>query len=123
MAKLEESLTHCDPEVSVSAPVLKSRLLALRAVPAKQMSYFWLTYGSADGLVGVVIMEASTLIQARVNATVQGIAAAGAPFAEGHELSTRLMASVPLTEVGRLMSGAEAAELIRRLDGRRRPQR
>lgn len=50
MAKLEEGLTHCNPEVAVSAPVLKSRLLALRAAPAQQMSYFWLTYGSADGL-------------------------------------------------------------------------
>jgi hypothetical protein len=72
-AKLEGRLTHCDPEANASAPVLKSRLLALRAVPAKQMSYFWLTYGSADGLVGAVIMEASTLMRARTNATVQGI--------------------------------------------------
>jgi hypothetical protein len=31
MAKLEEGLTHCNPEAAVSAPVLKSRLLALRA--------------------------------------------------------------------------------------------
>jgi hypothetical protein len=70
--------------------VLKSRLLALRAVPAKQLSYFWLTYGSADGLIGVVVMEASTLIQARMKVSVQGIAAADTPFAEGHELSTSL---------------------------------
>ena len=63
MAKLEEGLTHCNPEVAVS-PVLKSRLLALRAAPAQQMSYFWLTYGSADGLVGVVIMEAPSMLQA-----------------------------------------------------------
>ena len=67
------------------------------------------------------IMEASTLMQARPNATVQGIVAAGAPFAEGHELSARLMASVPPTQVGRMMSGAEAAELLRRLEGRPKP--
>jgi hypothetical protein len=79
---------------SFSAPVLKSRLLALTAVPAKQMSYFWLTYGSADGLIGAVIMEASTLLQARSNATVQGIVATGAPFAEGHELSDALNSGV-----------------------------
>jgi hypothetical protein len=30
----------------------------------------------------------------------------------------RLMASVPPTQVGRMLSGAEAAELIRRLDRR-----
>ena len=112
--KFEERLTRHDPEVGVSAPVLKSRLLALKAVPAKQTSYFWLTYGSADGLIGAVIMEASTLMQARTNATVHGIVAAGAPFAEGHELSARLMASVPPTQVGRTMSGAEAAELLDR---------
>ena len=119
--KFEERLTRCDPEVGVSAPVLKSRLLALKAVPAKQTSYFWLTYGSADGLIGAVIMEASTLMQARANATVHGIVAAGAPFAEGHELSARLMASVDPTQVGRMMSGAEAAELLRRLEGRPKP--
>jgi hypothetical protein len=120
MAKLEEKLTHCDSEVADSAPVLKSRLLALRAAPAQQMPYFWLTYGSAGGLVGVVIMEAPSVLQARMNATVRSIAA-GAPFAEGHELSARLMASVPPTQVGRMLSGAEAGELIRRLDARSRP--
>src|ERR1700729_3983632 len=88
MAKLEEGLTHCNPEAAVSVPVLKSRLLALRAAPAQQMSHYWLTYGSADGLVGVVIMEAPSMLQARMNAAVRSIAA-GAPFAEGHELSAR----------------------------------
>jgi hypothetical protein len=122
MAKLEEGLTHCNPEAAVSAPVLKSRLLALRAAPAQQMSYFWLTYGSADGLVGVVIMEAPSMLQARMNAAVRNIAA-GAPFADGHELSARLMASVPPTQIGRMLSGAEAAELIRRLDSRRTPEK
>ena len=66
MVKLEEGLTHCNPEAAVSAPVLKCRLLALRAAPAQQMSHFWLTYGSADGLVGVVIMEAPSMLQARM---------------------------------------------------------
>jgi hypothetical protein len=120
MPKLEEKLTHRDSEVEDSAPVLKSRLLALRAVPSQRMPYFWLTYGSAGGLVGVVIMEAPSVLQARMNAAVRSIAA-GAPFAEGHELSARLMASVPPTQVGRMLSGVEAGELIRRLDARPRP--
>jgi hypothetical protein len=120
MAKLEEKLTHRDSEGADSAPVLKSRLLALRAAPAQRMPYFWLTYGSAGGLVGVVIMEAPSVLQARMNAAVRTIAA-GAPFAEGHELSARLMASVPPTHVGRMLSGAEAGELICRLDARPRP--
>jgi hypothetical protein len=123
MAKLEERLIYCDPEAAVSAPVLKSRLLALRTAPAQQMSYFWLTYGSADGLIGVVIMEASTLIQARMRATAQGIAGAGAPFAEGHELSANLIALVPPTQIGRMMSGTEAMQLIRRLEDRLRSKK
>jgi hypothetical protein len=68
MAKLEEKLTHRDSEVVDSAPVLKSRLLALRAAPAQRMPYFWLTSASAGELVGVVIMEAPSVLQARMNA-------------------------------------------------------
>ena len=116
------AMSKVDSEVVDSAPVLKSRLLALKAAPAQRMLYFWLTYGSAGGLVGVVIMEAPSVLQARMNAAVQSIAA-GAPFAEGHELSARLMASVPPTQVGRMLSGAEAAELICRLDSRRTPEK
>jgi hypothetical protein len=119
MAKLEVRLTHLRYRGGGSAPELKSRLLALRAAP-QQMSHFWLTYGSADGLVGVVIMEARSMLQARLNAAVR-TTASGVPFAEGHELSTRLMASVPPTHIGRMLSGAEAAELICWLDSRRTP--
>jgi hypothetical protein len=119
-AKLDERLTHSDPEAGVSGPVLKSRLLALRAAPAQQN--FWLTYGDANRLVGVVIMEAPSMLLARMNAAVRDIAA-GAPFAEGYELSARLMASVPPTQVGRMMSAAEAAELIQRLDALPRPEK
>jgi hypothetical protein len=120
IVKLQEGPIHCDSEESaVSAPVLKSRLLALRAAPAQQMSHFWLTYGSADKLVGVVIMAAPSMLQARMNAASRSIPA-GAPFAEGHELSARLMACVPPTQVDRMLCGAEAAELIRRLDARSR---
>ena len=121
MAKLDER-AHNNLEVAISAPVLKSRLLALRAASAQQMSYFWLTYGEASRLVGVVILEAPSMLQARINAAAWSIAA-GAPFAEGYELSARLMASVPPTQVGRMMSGAEAAELLRRLEDRPRPEK
>jgi hypothetical protein len=51
------------------------------------MPHFWLTYGKAGRLIGVVIMEAPTLIEARMNAAVEGIIDAGAPFVEGHELA------------------------------------
>jgi GMP synthase-like glutamine amidotransferase len=87
------------------------------------MSHFWLTYGKAGRLIGVVIMEAPTLVQARMNAAVEGIVNAGAPFVEGHELGAKLMASVLPSQIGRKMSGAEAAELIRWLEGRRKSEK
>ena len=83
------------------------------------MPHFWLTYGKAGRLVGVVIMEAPSLIQARMKAAIEGIIDAGAPFAEGHELSSKLMALVLPSQIGRKMSGAEAAELIRWFEGRK----
>jgi hypothetical protein len=46
------------------------------------MPHFWLTYGDASRLVGVVVMEAPSMLQARMKAAVPGIDA-GAPFAEG----------------------------------------
>jgi hypothetical protein len=36
--------------------------------PAQQMSRFWLTYGSADRLAGVVIVAAPSMFQAHMNA-------------------------------------------------------
>jgi hypothetical protein len=87
------------------------------------MPHFWLTYGKAGQLIGVVIMEAPTLIEARMNTAVEGIIDAGAPFVEGHILSAKLMASILPSQIGRKMSGAEAAQLIRWLDGRRKPEK
>jgi hypothetical protein len=86
------------------------------------MAHFWLTYGDANRLIGAIIIEAPTMLQARMEATVSGLDA-GAPFAEGHPLSDKLMASVPPAKIGRMMSGSEAAQLIRLLQGRRAPRR
>jgi hypothetical protein len=51
-------------------------------------------YRDANRLVGVVIMEATSLPQARINITMRSVAV-GAPFAEWHELSVRQRALVP----------------------------
>jgi hypothetical protein len=53
--------------------------------------------------VGVAIIEASSLLEARMNAAVRSIAA-GAPFAEGHEVCAKLIALVPPTQIGRMLS-------------------
>jgi hypothetical protein len=87
------------------------------------MPHFWLTYGKAGRIIGVVIIEAPTMVQARMYAAVGGIIDAGAPFVEGHKLSAKLMASIPPSQIDRKMSGAEAAQLIRLLEGRREPEK
>jgi hypothetical protein len=58
--------------------------------------------------------------QARMTAVVRRLAP-GVPFGEGLQLSAKMMTSLPPTLIGRMMSGAEAAELILQLvEGRRR---
>jgi hypothetical protein len=37
------------------------------------------------------------------------------PFGEGLKLTAKMMAAIPPEEIGRMMSGVEAAELILRL--------
>jgi hypothetical protein len=79
------------------------------------MPHFWLTYGDASRVAGVVIMEAPSLLQARMNAAVRRIAA-GLPFAEGHQFSPKLIALAPPTKIGRMLSRTEAMQLIRDLE-------
>jgi len=86
------------------------------------MPHFWLTYGDANRLVGAIIIEAPSVLQARTDAALRGLDA-GAPFAEGHPLSTKVIASVPSAKIGRMMSGSEAAKLITLLETRRKSRR
>jgi hypothetical protein len=83
------------------------------------MAHFWLTYRNSDRLIGVVITDAPSLIQARLAAAV-GAVDAGAPFGEGHVLGADLVALVSPAQVGRMLSGAEAAKLLARFEGRKR---
>jgi hypothetical protein len=54
------------------------------------------------------------MFQARVTAMVLRLAP-GVPFGEGLKLSAQMMTAIPPEEVGRMMSGVEAAELILQL--------
>jgi hypothetical protein len=77
------------------------------------MPHFLLVCGDSSRPVGVVIMEAASILQAH---TVARGLAVGVPFGE-------MMTSVLPTQIGRMMSGAEAAQTIVRLVQRRvRPE-
>jgi hypothetical protein len=86
------------------------------------MPHFLLVFGDSSRPVGVVIMEAPSMLQAYTDAVARRLAA-DVPFSEVHELNAKMMTSVPPTQIGRMMSGAEAAQMIVRLvERRRRPE-
>jgi hypothetical protein len=78
------------------------------------MSHFLLTYGDRDRPSGMVIMEAPSMFQARTNSVVRRLAV-GVPFGDCIELSGKMMTEILPTEIGVVMSGAKAAQVIRRL--------
>ena len=79
------------------------------------MPCFLLTFGDASRPpVGAVIIQAPSMLQARMTAVVRRLAP-GVPFGEGLKLTAKMMATIAPEEIGRMMSGVEAAELILRL--------
>ena len=79
------------------------------------MPSFLLTFGDASGPpVGAIIIEAPSMFHARIIAVVRRLAP-GVPFGEALKLTAKMMSAIPPEEIGRMMSGVEAAELILRL--------
>ena len=77
--------------------------------------YFLLTFGDAcRPPVGAVIIEAPSMFHARMTAVVRRVAPR-VPFGDGLKLTAKMMAAIPPEEIGRMMSGVEAAELILRI--------
>jgi hypothetical protein len=60
-------------------------------------------------------MEAPSMLEAYTNAQKL----ADVPFGETHELSAKMMTSISPTQIGRMMSGAGAAQMIGQLVERR----
>jgi hypothetical protein len=67
-----------------------------------------------------VIIEAPSMFQARMAAVVRRLAP-GVPFGEGLKLTAKMMAAIAPEEIGRMVSGVEAGELILRLVQGRSP--
>jgi hypothetical protein len=86
------------------------------------MPHFLLTFGYASRpAVGIVIMDAPSMFQACMTSLVRRFAPE-VPFGEGLELSARMMTTIPPKQIGRMLSGKEASQLILRLvEGRGRP--
>jgi hypothetical protein len=79
------------------------------------MPHFLLVCRDSSQPVGVVIIEAPSMLEAHTNARNL----ADVPFGETHELSAKMMTSMPPSQIGRLISGVEAAQMIGRLVERR----
>jgi hypothetical protein len=80
------------------------------------MPRFWLTYRDGRRVVGVVIMEAPSLTHARMKVAFAGNDE-GLTFAGARDLGAGLLRLVPSTQIGRLLSGTEAEELLAQLEG------
>ena len=78
---------------------------------------YWLAYQTADDMC-VVIMEAPSLIHARMVLAIQGNSEPG-DFSEGHLLDPKLAKHVPSNMLGRCLSSREAQKLLKRLSGGR----
>jgi hypothetical protein len=86
------------------------------------MPHFLLVCGDSTRPVGIIIMEAPSMLKAHTDAVARGFGG-GEPFGEVHELSAKMMTAAPSAQIGRMMSGAEAARVIARLvEGRGKPE-
>jgi hypothetical protein len=80
----------------------------------QNMPNFLLVCGDFTRPVGIIIMEAPSVLEAHTDAVARGFGD-GEPFGEVHELSAKIMTAAPSAQIGRMMSGAEAARVIARL--------
>jgi hypothetical protein len=76
--------------------------------------HFLLVCGESSQPVGVVVMEAPSMLQAHTNAVARDLAG-GLAFGEVHELSAKMATTIPPEQLDRILSGKEATHLILRL--------
>jgi hypothetical protein len=76
------------------------------------VSRFWLTYKQSGRPLGVLILDSSSLMEARMRATVDRIDR-GAAFARGYRIDKEAAVLVPPMAIGHMLDPVEAGELIR----------
>jgi hypothetical protein len=79
------------------------------------MVLFWLCYRWSDRLAAVAMIEAPSLIHARMHVAVDGLDREMV-YAEGHQLDAKLSAALKPSEIDRMLSPAEARSLVDRFD-------
>ncbi len=73
---------------------------------------FWLVFKQPKEMA-VVIQPAGDIITARVRALLAGIEG---EFQEGHELDAKTAKKIPKTQIGKMLSRAQATALLKKLD-------
>ena len=77
------------------------------------MSLCWLVF-DLDGDIAVVILPASALVYARLDAAKMGLDEG--TFVEGHQLDDKLSRRVPKNMIGRRLSQDEATKLLKKFE-------
>ena len=87
----------------------------------REGALYWLTYRRAGKMIGVVIIDSTSLKHARNRVTLDGLDGldGDAEFGEGRWLDAKRAGLVPAEAIGRMLSIAKAVQLLRRFDGRR----
>ncbi len=79
------------------------------------MCLWWLSYNRHGRLHCVVIVEAASLISARVGVADNALDK-GMSFVEGHELDAERERRIPPGYVGMMLSCKEAKQLLKRIE-------
>jgi hypothetical protein len=79
------------------------------------MALFWLAYRRGSELAGVAIIEAASIIHARMCAAL-GDLDAGLDFAEGHQFDAKLSAALKPAEIGRMLAPSAARKVLGRFE-------
>jgi len=82
------------------------------------MALWWLSYRRSGEVAGVAIIEAESLMHARMRAAIDGLDQDLA-FAEGHRLDSKLAALVTSKKIGRFLPLRQALRMIERFEGKR----